>query len=298
MLTVDAGLTPGSTLQPQYFRSKAFVDVLHSDTCTLLSTFTDRLDPNTTDSPFSVFKSIWIELGWPDVHLSMLEPALKGIWWDTLTRGFIDRLDPAEAPSVPHLGALYALYTLFYTQPDPVLHIRLAPLVIEHLFKLVEDVTRSAKDDTLYLLTRFIKDAVYIVPESLRADPVLPSNRTSGRPLARQDAQELAKLSYAIECEARSLAVCPPKAADNNNNNAAWLEAYGQAQESYVEARDDVRALGEQQPKVREVLDRAEGRLVSAYPGAFQQDQRHLGMFASQAGDLEHKLKGLPWTLL
>ncbi|GAA5906936.1 hypothetical protein JCM6882_000006 [Rhodosporidiobolus microsporus] len=89
-------------------------------------------------SPMEVFKGVWERKGWGKAHLmGLLEGPVRSKWGESIVRAFVDRIDPDEDP-LKQVGALFALYTFWSTQPDSrdKLFIRVDPPTFEHILSL------------------------------------------------------------------------------------------------------------------------------------------------------------------
>ncbi|KZT57862.1 hypothetical protein CALCODRAFT_433621 [Calocera cornea HHB12733] len=86
--TIVRGAPPA--LQPYYFTASLFVEPLRADIADLLAKFKDavtaRPDP---ESPFQLFKRLWIETGWKWVHLLVLEERGRKTFIGTVERCFL-----------------------------------------------------------------------------------------------------------------------------------------------------------------------------------------------------------------
>lgn len=314
-------------LQPLFFRSQCYVEALRQDVAHLLSQFaTDwpQVPPSDKDdaSPFTEFKRLWTSTGWRHIHLAVVEPELRPHWWDAVVRAFSgepvqqrpslclladadlapsERLRPGSEPDLQQLAAFYALYTLYFTQPklldSPKLPIKLTSATVAHLLSL-PNATPSSPEDTQYLLTRFLSedrdDAVllYILPDELRDDPVLPTNKVSSQQ-AEEAQREMGKLAVAVQQQLQDLAQMPSSEL-HRPQPQAWLTEYLASQHDYIEARRPLLAQAHQQQQeqpqqaegLHRFVDLGQQRLASDHPGLIRSSAPYVGAFGSQAQQL------------
>ncbi|KAF7310776.1 GH16 domain-containing protein [Mycena chlorophos] len=110
-------------LQPSYFTSSLYVNVLREDITNLILTFHDSYKADTT-RPFTTFKEIWVAQGWKWLHFRVFDLRARDTLLTTTARLFLERIVKSQAPFF-RVAALFGLYTFFNTQPSgssPALH--------------------------------------------------------------------------------------------------------------------------------------------------------------------------------
>lgn len=126
-------------LDPLFYSSAPFVEPLRRDIDELLQTFKSQYEA--THAPrrvFSLFKNLWISSGWRLLHLSVLEDLDRDAFTLTVFRLFLgkflvfsyafqqyvpERIADPEPPII-RAGALFGLYTVYFTQPERVLRVQ------------------------------------------------------------------------------------------------------------------------------------------------------------------------------
>lgn len=146
------------SISPQfYFTSQSFIDRAQTDIDSLLSAWITSAKsnqqqhqlkhhhhplPNSNQKrlgPFLKFKSIYSRLGWIYIHLSVVDPALRRHWFNTLIRLFLNNLKEDVEP-LRQIGTLFGLWCFWGTQPDSVLgpkhYIILDPDMLDYLKRI------------------------------------------------------------------------------------------------------------------------------------------------------------------
>lgn len=318
-------LAVGIVLQPLFFQSKGYVEPLRQDVDKLLNQFADDWSQSSQDSesPFSVFKSLWASTGWRHVHLAVIEPGLRPRWWDALTRAFSgalpmmfsltgsdldtnnafplpERLQPGTQPDLSQLAAFYALYTLYFTQPQikdaPKLPLKLTLSTIEHLLTVPAATPRHPQDSQFLLSQLFQHDTVllYILPDETKEDPALPANDVSFA-LAEEAHQEMGKIAMGVQTQLQELATVPSSQLHQPEGGRPWLTDYLKAQQDYLIARQSVLQQQQQhqhiqqeaqQEGLKQYLQRAQNRLARDHPNLIDPTRPYLGTFGTQAESL------------
>ncbi|KAA1101687.1 hypothetical protein PGT21_027716 [Puccinia graminis f. sp. tritici] len=170
------------SISPQfYFTSQSFINRAQSDIDHLLTTWQDSVKAlpthhnkqqqhyyhhHTTNNinnnqhkrlgPFLKFKSIYSRLGWIYIHLSVVDPALRKDWFNTLTRLFLNNLNQ-QSDTLRQIGSLFGLWALWGTQPPesvlgPKQFIIIDPETSDYLDRLPSSVSEE--------LNRYFKDSV------------------------------------------------------------------------------------------------------------------------------------------
>jgi hypothetical protein len=178
------------SISPQfYFTSQSFISKAQSDIDNLLNTWQDSVKALATQpkqhhhhhqphyyhhyttsninnnhnsnqqkrlGPFLKFKSIYSRLGWIYIHLSVVDPALRKDWFNTLTRLFLNNLNQ-KTDTLKQIGSLFGLWALWGTQPPesvlgPKQFIIIDPETRDYLDRLPSSVSEE--------LNRYFKDSV------------------------------------------------------------------------------------------------------------------------------------------
>ncbi|KAI0788512.1 hypothetical protein C8Q75DRAFT_236324 [Abortiporus biennis] len=105
------------TLQPSFFTSSLFVYPLKEDISRLIQAFTDRYHQSDKKQPFSLFKQIWNEQGWPWMHLKVFDGRARARFIEITTRLLAERMEGTEN-ILTRTVSLFAMYTFYFTQPS------------------------------------------------------------------------------------------------------------------------------------------------------------------------------------
>ncbi|MBW0463449.1 hypothetical protein O181_003164 [Austropuccinia psidii MF-1] len=108
------------SISPQfYFTSQSFISKAQTDVDALLDSWVDAAinQQSSKLGPFLKFKSIYSRLGWTYIHLSVVDPALRKFWFNSIVRLFLDKFKPNVEP-LRQIGCLFALWCFWGTQPD------------------------------------------------------------------------------------------------------------------------------------------------------------------------------------
>ncbi|KZT39792.1 hypothetical protein SISSUDRAFT_1060849 [Sistotremastrum suecicum HHB10207 ss-3] len=167
-------------LDPKYYYSSLFVDAFTEDLVDLLRTFHDQytLKPPPRHA-FDIFKDIWRQKGWNWIHLKELTDAPREAFLDTCFRIFVTHIAcppfHENANGVLYqIGALFALYTLYFTQPSvasPKIwrqhHISIPIDYHASLHALPSLVSSDLTHYVIHVLSRLLEShAFYIIPAS------------------------------------------------------------------------------------------------------------------------------------
>lgn len=203
-----------------------------------------------------------------------------------------EHLKPGTTPDVIQLGAFYALFTIYFTQIDldqmPKQPLRLTLSTLNHLLSLPQ-ATPGNTEDTIYLLSRFFHRGtlVYILPDSLKDDPVLPTNRISAQGFEASQ-MEIGKLATAVQSEIEHTSTGPTSDL-NNDQPKSWASDYLDAQQVYLASRDA--ALQTAGPAgLDRYLAKGQQRLVGHHPTLFDLNTPYLGRHGELADQLDRTL--------
>ncbi|KAJ3500528.1 hypothetical protein NLJ89_g9752 [Agrocybe chaxingu] len=106
-------------LQPNYFTSSVYVRALRDDISTLILRYHEAYS-QTTMRPFTLFKTVWLQMGWNWLHFKVFDHRSRQTFLDVTARLFLERTVRTEAPFTRAV-ALFSLYVFFYTQiKDPI----------------------------------------------------------------------------------------------------------------------------------------------------------------------------------
>lgn len=76
------------TLQPSYFTSSLYVDPLREDVSDLIDRFAAQY-AQSSSQPFTLFKSVWNELGWCWIHFRVFDPRARDSFINVTERLFV-----------------------------------------------------------------------------------------------------------------------------------------------------------------------------------------------------------------
>ncbi|KAF8167743.1 hypothetical protein B0H34DRAFT_792438 [Crassisporium funariophilum] len=102
-------------LQPNYFTSSVYVKALRDDISMLQLRYHEAFSQQTSDTPFALFKTVWLSQGWNWLHLKVFDHRTRQTFLDVTLRLFLERTVKTEAPFTRAV-ALFGLYLFFYTQ--------------------------------------------------------------------------------------------------------------------------------------------------------------------------------------
>ena len=121
-------------LQPNYFTSSIYVKALRHDISILILRYHETYSQSASSTPFSLFKSLWLNQGWNCLHFKVFDDRSRRTFLDITLRLFIgeichicvvhdltsvshllERTVKTEAPFT-RVAALFGLYIFFYTQ--------------------------------------------------------------------------------------------------------------------------------------------------------------------------------------
>ncbi|EJU00010.1 hypothetical protein DACRYDRAFT_68950, partial [Dacryopinax primogenitus] len=146
-------------LQPYYFTSSVFVEHLRADINDLLVKFKEAVEINLeAESPFQLFKELWIETGWRWLHLLVIEERGRKSFIQVVERCLLEALKSANGPTIA-AGALFAQYTFHTTQPTALYTINHidVPLDIHEIIRtLPSRLSGPLKAEVSYLIRLLI----------------------------------------------------------------------------------------------------------------------------------------------
>ncbi|GAA6021788.1 hypothetical protein JCM10207_002059 [Rhodosporidiobolus poonsookiae] len=224
-----------------YFASEPWITPLRADVDALLCAFAEQWEASSSayasadptaaststtaaedeqlaqESPFEVFKRVWVELGWSAIHLlGVPDGPLRSKWGDSVLRAFVERLKPDEEP-LKQIAGLFAVYTFWGTQEGEVkkLFVKADPPTVEYILTLPEtlapalDASRPSLDpppsaDLSFILgTLCSEHAFLLLPTEIYAHPTLPAVYVVTG--TENDTRDLAVLLLGAEEEADAL---------------------------------------------------------------------------------------------
>lgn len=92
-------------LQPNYFSSSIFVKAFRDDITSLIHTYHETYAKDQSPEPFSLFKQLWVSLGWKLVHLKITENRARDAFLEAVCRMFL---------GVSHNFRVLAAVDIFY----------------------------------------------------------------------------------------------------------------------------------------------------------------------------------------
>lgn len=78
-------------LQPNYFTSSIYVNALRDDISTLIFHYHEAYSQPDVTKPFSLFKDIWVKLGWPWLHFKVFDSRSRQTFLEVTARLFLGR---------------------------------------------------------------------------------------------------------------------------------------------------------------------------------------------------------------
>lgn len=245
-------------LQPYYYTSAVFVEPTNDDISRLLSAF-ENTCKSSSEQPFQLFKSIWVQQGWDLIHVKVLEPRGREVFLATMTRLFLDNV-LCDETLLWRLGALFGLYTFHCSQPSgstpQILVQHEMTVAIDEYRALIDfpaSLTGSLKRYAMHIISHLMAmNAFYIIPPSSlsphnpralphsrlaihSAEPSSSGKRKRGRlsKLEKNKKAEktLAALTNVVEVMGKSRA----ELAGNQTEQPALVEAYIHSKEKVVD---------------------------------------------------------------
>lgn len=111
-LSMSTSPTPSAirgdiTLQPSYFTSSLYVDLLRDDISYLISTFSQRYKRDRPAHPFACFKEVWKEQGWSWLHFKVFDGRARHSFISITERLFIGKFALLLEVSIDHYLKCY-----------------------------------------------------------------------------------------------------------------------------------------------------------------------------------------------
>ncbi|KAK9765820.1 hypothetical protein K7432_005537 [Basidiobolus ranarum] len=147
---------------------------LEQDIRALLLTYQKKQSPN-----FESFSETWSELNFSLIHFGCTEKNARELFMNAMYQLVLDYFDDHRALEIK-LGILYALYLLYYTQPEtfPKVGIRVTLETWKGLWELYQLCGELKLTDGLYIFHRMKEDGAFIYVAWLESEPRNSSEET------------------------------------------------------------------------------------------------------------------------
>lgn len=78
-----------SSIQPSYYTSSLFNFPLREDILKLSQAYTEHYSPQSEQSPFLLFKKLWVSQGWNWLHFRILDVRARKTFFSVICRLFL-----------------------------------------------------------------------------------------------------------------------------------------------------------------------------------------------------------------
>ncbi|CAG8435723.1 1497_t:CDS:2 [Ambispora gerdemannii] len=149
-----------STTRSNGCHERLLVSAIKEDIDLLLSAYQQQ-----TTYDFTAFKKIWTSLNFEVIHFAAHEKTGREVFMQTLFQLLLDKYNKTRLLETK-LGAIYAMYLLYYTQPkklfDQVIRIRVTLDNWKSLFDLFQYCKKYKIHDFVYIYNKLKTDSAWV----------------------------------------------------------------------------------------------------------------------------------------